>query len=135
MRLPIIYIAGAISGETLTFLRNIREGNKLAERVLATGKAAPFNPFQDWMYEMFGDHEVQTYYNFSLAFLRISDIMIIRREGAKRSKGTMAEIDEARRLGIIYFYDDQWDEFLIALDKAYQFQNTRLKSGAEVLDD
>ena len=111
--IPIIYIAGAYSADNVTkILRNIREGVKLAEKVFATGKAAPFCPWLDWMYEIFGDHEVDLYYQYSLAFLARADVLLIRRDGAKASNGTQQEIEYAKKYGIPIFYDDEWTEFL-----------------------
>ena len=118
--LPIVYVAGAYSADNVTLvLRNIREGVKLAEKVFATGLAAPFCPWLDWMYEVFGDHDVQRYYDYSFAFLARADVLLIRRTGAKESNGTQSEIEYAKRYGIPIFYDDEWTEFTLWLKSHY----------------
>ena len=117
-RLPIVYIAGCYSGDNvITVLRNIREGVKLGERVFATGVAAPFIPFLDWQLEMFGDHAVEDYYRYSLAFVHIADVMLVRRELSGASKGTQGEIELAQELRIAIYYDDEFDILIEALKR------------------
>lgn len=121
-QLPIVYIAGAYSADNvLDVLRNIREGVKLGRRVLASGVAAPFVPFLDWQFEMFGDHNIEIYYQYALAFLPHSDAVLCRREGAEASKGTQAELALADELRIPVFYDDEFDALIEAIKDA----NTR----------
>ena len=119
--LPKVYIAGAYSADNvLAMLRNMREGMKLAERVFATGKAAPFVPWFDWQFEMFGDHDVSTYYKYSLTWLVASDIMLIRRYASENSTGTQNEIEAANRYGVKIFYDDEWPQFVEYLNGLYE---------------
>jgi len=118
--LPRVYVAGAYSADNVTkILRNIREGIKLAERVLATKKAAPFAPWLDWMFEIFGDHDVETYYEYSAQYLRSTDIVMVRREGSDNSNGTQKELDLAETLAIPIFYDDEWGAFLNYVEELY----------------
>lgn len=127
--LPKVYIAGAYSADNvLTVLRNIREGIKLGERVLATGKAAPFVPWFDWQFEMFGDHAVETYYKYSFAWLLVSDILLVRRYDHENSTGTQKEIELANRYGIKIFYDDEWGEFIEFLKGLYERLNQKCAS-------
>ena len=102
-----IYIAGPYSSDnTLRTLRNIREGVKAAEQVLAAGDA-PFCPWLDWMFEMFGDHEVKTYYGYSMAWLEAADVVALL-PGWESSKGTLAEIERAREFGIPVMTVGEW---------------------------
>ena len=111
--LPIVYIAGAYSADNVTtVLRNIREGVKLAEKVFDSGLAAPFCPWFDWQFEMFGDHDVPRYYDYSMSFLARSDAVLVRRDGADMSQGVQAEIVFAEKYGIPVYYDDQWAELV-----------------------
>ena len=111
--LPKVYVAGAYSADNVTaVLRNIRDGLKLAERVLATKMAAPFAPWLDWQFEMFGDHEVSTYYNYSYNWLIASDVVLVRRYGSETSHGTQKEIELAGKYGIKVFFDDEWPQFV-----------------------
>lgn len=108
-----VYVAGAYSAENVTaVLRNIREGVKLSEKVLATGLAAPFSPWLDWMFELFGNHTVKNYYDYSMAWLECADAILVRREGCEQSTGTHAELARARELNIPIFFDDEWGDFI-----------------------
>jgi len=112
-RLPIVYIAGIYSGDNvIEILRNIREGIKLGERVFGTGYGAPFIPWLDWQLEMFGDHTTEDYYRYSLSFLHVADVMLVRREMSEASKGTQNEIALAKELRIPVYYDDEFDELI-----------------------
>lgn len=118
-KLPIVYIAGCYSGDNVTqILRNIREGIKLGERLFATGWGAPFIPFLDWQLEMFGNHALEDYYRYSLAFLYVADAILVRRELSEASKGTQGEIEIAKKLHIPIYYDDEFDELVKALEYA-----------------
>lgn len=108
-----VYVAGAYSADNvIAILRNIREGLKLSERVFATKIAAPFAPWLDWQFEMFGDHDVSTYYNYSNSWLIASDIVLVRRYGNETSRGTQKEIELAKQYGIKVFFDDEWPQFI-----------------------
>lgn len=127
--LPKVYIAGAYSADNeITLWRNQREGMKLAERVFATGKAAPFVPWFDWQFEMFGDHAVEMYYKYSLNWLIASDILLVRRYGSEESNGTQDEIEAANRYGITIFYDDEWPAFVEFLNGLHERLNQKCAS-------
>lgn len=108
-----VYVAGAYSTDNvIAALRNIREGIKLSERVFATKMAAPFAPWLDWQFEMFGDHDVSTYCNYSCSWLIASDVVLVRRYGHEASRGTQKEIALAQKCGIKVFFDDEWPQFI-----------------------
>lgn len=102
-----VYVAGSYNGpNVIEVLNNMRIGIRASLNVLKAG-FAPFTPWFDYQFQLVlypGEHlEIEDYYNYSMAWLRASDAVYVcnLREG---SKGTQAEIDEARRLNIpIYF--------------------------------
>lgn len=102
-----IYVAGAISdSDPLTFLHNLRVGMRVCTEFMLKGYA-PFCPFLDFMlvFQMREGEEVTAdqIKEYSLAFLPDSVAVYIM-PGYEKSKGTMAEIREAKRMGIQVFY-------------------------------
>ena len=102
-----VYVAGAYSSDNVIgILDNMREGMRWATKVLLLGHA-PFCPWQDHHYQlMLRDDEtlkVEDYYRHGLAWLRMSDVVFVT-PGFENSKGTIAEIAEADRLGIRVVY-------------------------------
>jgi len=104
-----IYIAGAYSSDNVIgVLNNIRNGIRLSTEVFLLG-FFPFCPFTDFNFHlMLRDNEsisVDDYYKYSMAWLKVSDALLVGSwPGCEYSKGTKAEIEEAKRLKIpIYF--------------------------------
>jgi hypothetical protein len=110
-----IYVAGPITptGKTnhpgIEFISNIRRGIKGTVNVLRKGYAV-FCPFIDYQYLLvLGEDEkleASHFYESSLAYLEVSDALLVL-PGWEKSKGTLAEIDRARTLGIPIFYDTE----------------------------
>jgi nucleoside 2-deoxyribosyltransferase len=102
-----IYIAGPYSADNIiTALDNIREGMRAATEVFLTGYA-PFCPWHDMHYQLMlmpGEAiSLQAYYDYSLAWLEVSDAMLVIGDYQK-SKGTMNEISVALSEQIPVFY-------------------------------
>ena len=103
-----VYVAGAYSADNvITVLDNIREGMRLSTRIMLAGYA-PFCPWLDFHFQlMLRESErfmVEDYYRYSLAWLDVSDAMVLV-PGWENSRGTQNEIDRASRISIPIFYD------------------------------
>jgi nucleoside 2-deoxyribosyltransferase len=104
-----VYVAGAYSADNvLGVLSNMGRGNHLAYRVFKAG-FAPFVPWHDadfaMMAAIFGNEvTVQEFYEYSMEWLRASEAVLVQPIGAEQSKGTQAELAEAKRLGIPVFW-------------------------------
>ena len=103
-----VYVAGAYSADNvITVLDNIREGMRLSTRIMLAGYA-PFCPWLDFHFQLMlrnGERfTVEDYYRYSLAWLDVSDAMVLV-PGWERSRGTLNEIDHASRISIPIFYD------------------------------
>jgi hypothetical protein len=92
-----VYVAGAYSGSNvIEILGNMRRGMKLSTEVLEAGYA-PFVPWFDFHFSLISDKiKLQHYYDYSIAWLRVSDAMILVPENLAGSKGTQEEIRIAR---------------------------------------
>lgn len=106
-----VYVAGAYSASNvIDVLDNMRRGMRWSTRVMLAGHA-PFCPWIDYHFQLqLQEHEeltVEDYYAYSLAWLQVSDVVFVT-PGWEKSKGTHAEIAEARRLGIpvVFSFDD-----------------------------
>jgi len=102
-----VYVAGKYSADNvISVLENIRIGNQAATEVFLAG-FAPFSPWLDHQFQFYlqGDEklEVKDYYEYSLAWLEVSDAMLVL-PGYEESKGTLAEIVRANELNIPIFY-------------------------------
>lgn len=102
-----IYIAGAYSASNvITVLDNMREGMRLATKVFLLGHA-PFCPWLDFHFQLMlreGENlTVEDYYKYSIAWLKVSDAMLLV-PGWQRSKGTEREMEIAAREGIPIYY-------------------------------
>ncbi len=102
-----VYVAGPYSADNvISVLDNIREGMRISTRVLLSG-FAPFCPWMDFHFQLMlrsGEKlTVDDYYQYSMAWLDASDAVLVHalRED---SKGTAAEIERAKELGIPVFY-------------------------------
>lgn len=103
-----VYVAGAYSSNNVIgVLDNMREGMRWSTMVFLKGHA-PFAPWLDFHYQlMLRDGEkltVEQYYEYSLAWLRAAEVVFVT-PGWENSKGTVAEIAMANRLGIPIVYD------------------------------
>ena len=108
-----VYIAGAFSSDNiLQVFENMRLGMRASVKVLLSGYA-PFCPWLDYHFSlMIRDTEkleVENYYNYSLAWLEVSDALIVL-PNWESSVGTKREIEVARKLGMPIFYNI--DDFL-----------------------
>jgi hypothetical protein len=102
-----IYVAGSYSSNTtLGTFDNMRVGMRTGLDVLLAGYA-PFVPWFDYHFQlMLIGHEkltVQNYYDYSLAWLDVSDAMLVL-PNSEHSKGTQKEIKRAEELGIPIYY-------------------------------
>ena len=101
-----VYVAGAYSaGNVIDVLNNMRRGMRAATEVLLAGYS-PFVPWFDYHFQlMLQDGEtlsVEDYYRYSIAWLEVSDAMLVL-PNSENSKGTQAEIERAKELGIPIF--------------------------------
>lgn len=103
-----VYIAGPYSASNVfDVLRNIGRGQEIASKVFDAGYA-PFCPWLDkefvinnWRYT----HSAQRFRDYSMEFLRVCDCVLIVPDvngmiNWRDSPGTLAEIEEAKRLKI-----------------------------------
>lgn len=102
------YVAGAYSGSNvLDVLNNIRNGLRWSTKVVLDGMA-PFVPWFDFHFQlMLRENEnltVQDYYNYSMAWLTVSDVVFVT-PGWESSNGTKKEIEVANSLNIPVIYD------------------------------
>jgi len=108
-----VYVAGAYSANnTLDTLRNMGRGMRAGLDVLRAG-FAPFVPWFDYHFSLFREGEtlkVEDYYNYSLAWLEGSEALLVL-PNSENSRGTQAEIERAKELGIPIFYslEDLWE--------------------------
>jgi len=102
-----VYVAGPYSANNIIdCLENMRKGMRAGVEVFLAGYA-PWVPWHDFHHQlMFRDGEslsVNDYYEMSMAWLVVSDAVLVL-PGWLKSKGTMAELDKASRLGIPIFH-------------------------------
>ena len=102
-----VYVAGAYSADNvISVLDNIRRGMRLSTEVMLAG-FAPFCPWFDFHFQLMlrlnEELTVEDYYRYSLAWLEVSDAMLIV-PGFEKSRGTLAEIERANSMGIPVFY-------------------------------
>lgn len=101
-----VYVAGPYSDHTLDFLDNIRKGQRLCTELLLKGYT-PFCPWFDFHFQLnLREGETLTvadYHRYSMEWLRVSEVVLVRKL-RETSRGTKAEIEEAKRLDIPVFY-------------------------------
>lgn len=103
-RMRRVYVAGAYSADNVTgVMRNMRHGIALAVQVMKAG-FAPFAPWLDFQYGLMQEFGIKEYQAASMAWLEVSDAMIVQPIGAQTSNGTIREILRAKELGIPVFY-------------------------------
>jgi nucleoside 2-deoxyribosyltransferase len=102
-----VYLAGPFTADNvLGVLDNMREGMRLGTEMLLLG-FAPFVPWHDYHFQLMlreGEYlRKKDYYNNSLAWLEVSDVVLVR-EGWENSEGTLNEIAYADSLELPVFY-------------------------------
>ena len=115
MKILRVYVAGSYSANNvLDILKNIGKGEKVCADLFLTGKYAPFCPWHDKDYVVKNpdkDFTVELFYKYSIKWLEVSEIMLVL-PGWETSKGTIAEMEIAARLGIpVVMSVDQLDRF------------------------
>lgn len=103
-----IYVAGPYSADNvMTVLDNMRRGMRVCTELLLQGHA-PFCPWLDYQFQLMlrGDESlsVSDYHEYSIAWLAVADEMLVL-PGWKNSKGTLGEIELARKRGIPIAYN------------------------------
>lgn len=100
-----VYVAGAYSGpDVLSVFGNMRRGIKMAARLFELG-FSPFTPWCDWPLHMQVELDLDHCYRASMAWLEVSDLVVVVQKNSETSKGTQAEILRAKELGIPVFYN------------------------------
>ncbi len=99
-----VYVAGAYSADNvINVLGNMRRGIKLSVEVLKHGMA-PFCPWLDFQFGLHREFSLQTFYDYSIAWLKAADAMIVVPEGYVASIGTQRERWVAMEMGIPEFF-------------------------------
>jgi hypothetical protein len=100
-----VYVAGAYGAkDALVVWDNMRRGMRLGYEVLRAG-FAPFVPWFDYHFSLMGPMELEEYYEYSMAWLEVSDAVLVAPVNLEGSKGTQAEVARAHELGIPVFYE------------------------------
>jgi len=113
-----MYVAGAYSSDSvIKILNNMRRGMRTATEKFLEGYA-PFCPWMDFHYSLMlrNDEEltVDDYYQYSLAWLEVSDLVYVI-NGWEKSKGTIAEIRRAQKLHIPVQFEDGKERCAVCL--------------------
>jgi hypothetical protein len=105
-----VYVAGKYSDDNvLGVLGNISRGIQLCKDLFLMGYA-PFCPWLDHLYVLqMTDAErssltVGKFHAYSMAWLEVSDLMLVLPERIENSKGVQAEIARAKELKIRIYY-------------------------------
>lgn len=99
-----VYCAGPYSSDTVMgVFGNMRRGLDLSVKVLEAGYAV-FSPWTDYNFLLKQGFSLQTMYNYSMAWLEVSEAVLVVDEGWQDSQGTHAEIARAKELGIPVFF-------------------------------
>lgn len=105
-----IYVAGKYSDDNvLGILGNISRGIQLCKDLFLMGHA-PFCPWLDHQYVLqMTDNEraaltVKQFHDYSMAWLEVSDCVLVIPEGIENSKGVQAEIARAKEIGLPVYY-------------------------------
>lgn len=121
-----IYIAGPYNGENIIeCLENMRRGMRVGSLVLQAG-FAPWTPWHDFHHHLMlrGDEtlDINTYYEFSLAWLEVADAMLVL-PGWRDSKGTSGEVEFAKSRNILMFFLRDTNDYFVrlAIDKMRRY--------------
>ena len=108
-----VYVAGAYSANNIIEgLDNMRRGMNLAVKVFQAG-FAPFCPWLDHLFALLAPPPpVSFWYKYSLAWLEVSQAMIVQPVRAEASTGTIKEKERAAELDIPVFHKEDEDEAL-----------------------
>jgi len=102
-----VYVAGAYSANNvLDVLKNIGRGEKACAELFRLGYA-PFCPWHDKSYVTDNcdiDLDVDQFYEYSIAWLRVSDCMLVL-PGYEQSEGTLVEIEIANSINMPVIYN------------------------------
>ena len=109
-----VYVAGPYSADNVVdVLKNIGRGEHMAGLLFSKGYA-PFCPWLDNAFVInhwFEDFSVQQFKDYSMEWLKVCDCVLLV-DGWSKSKGTIAEMAEAKKLGIPVLYTvyelEQW---------------------------
>ena len=104
-----IYVAGKyFDDNVIDILYNMRQGIILASGLLQQGYT-PFCPFIDFHFILSQQSDtrfkVEDFYRYSIHWLRKSDVLLCAFPGWEKSKETVAEIKEAKIMGIPIYYN------------------------------
>ena len=128
-----IYVAGAYSATDIIKVQgNMRRGLELSIKVLQAG-FAPFCPWLDFQFGLLDEITLQQYYDYSLAWLEVSDALLVVQKGWQESKGTLNEIEVAEALGLPIFHD--FYEMVQYFKELEQNKNLLLEEIAEVTEN
>jgi hypothetical protein len=100
-----IYVGGKYTDDhAFKVLNNMRIGMEYSVKVLKMGHS-PYCPWLDYPFVWLegGELEVERLYELSMDWLRVSDAVLLI-PGWETSKGSVAEKEEAERLGIPIYY-------------------------------
>lgn len=101
-----IYVAGSYNApNVIQVFNNMRLGMRQSLQVLLAG-FSPFCPWLDYQFTLLlRENEALTiddYYRYSMAWLEVSDAVLVM-PNSENSKGTQAELERAREIGIPIF--------------------------------
>lgn len=101
-----VYVAGPYSANNvIDVLKNIGHGEKMCARLFKLGYA-PFCPWHDKSYVIDNCNDKFTtkqFYDYSMVWLDVSDCILLL-SGWETSKGTIVEIERAKKLDIPVYY-------------------------------
>lgn len=100
------YIAGAYSADNvMDVLANMRRGIRLGTKAILSGFSA-YIPWLDHLVPIVASTVTEEMLKAnSMAWLEVSDALLIVPEGLDESKGTQAEMKRAEELGIPIFFN------------------------------
>ena len=98
-----VYIAGRLNDDAVDYIKNMHKMMVFAHKVKRMGFSI-FVPCLDVLMGMkFGTYDYEDYFYSNLEWLRVADAVFVC-PGWEDSKGTIAEIKEAKKNGIpVYF--------------------------------
>jgi len=114
--MKIIYVAGRLTGaNNFEITRNVRAAEEIGMVVAELG-AMPLIPHANTGLTFFGTLDAEFWYAGTLELLRRCDAAVLV-PGWEESKGSRAEVEEAKRLGIPAFERVEELKAWLTLDK------------------